>query len=110
VVVRFGGRVVAETRRALTLREASYRPVLYIPPEDVDQALLRPSARRTRCPYKGEADYFTIALPPGDGQPSGRISEDAVWRYADPIPAVAEIAGYLAFYPDRVNSIEAGDA
>lgn len=106
VVVRFGGRVVADTRRALTLREASHRPVHYIPPEDVDWSLLRPSAHRTRCPYKGEADHFTITLPPGDG----RASENAVWRYAAPLPAVAAIAGHLAFYPDRVDAIEESEA
>ena len=100
VRVRLGGQVVAETRRALTLREASYPPVQYIPREDAAMALLRPTERRTHCPYKGDASYFSIETP------EGRRSENAVWSYPTPYPAMAAIAGHLAFYPDRVDAIE----
>ncbi len=99
--VTFGGTVIAETTRALTLTEASYPPVQYIPREDADMALLRRTQRSTHCPYKGDASYFTLAL--GDG----RTAENAVWSYESPYPAMAAIAGHLAFYPDRVDAIEA---
>jgi uncharacterized protein (DUF427 family) len=97
VVVRRGTVVVAETDRALALREASYPVVLYVPLDDVDQRLLRPSDHHTYCPYKGEASYYDIV----DG--TGTDLEDAVWYYDDPFPAVAPIAGHVAFYDDRVS-------
>jgi uncharacterized protein (DUF427 family) len=99
VVVRFAGAVIADSTRALTLREAKYPPVQYIPRSDVTMELLAPTDRHTHCPYKGAASYFTITV--GD-----RRAENAIWSYAEPFPAVAEIAGHLAFYPDRVDSIE----
>jgi uncharacterized protein (DUF427 family) len=99
IVVRAGDRVVADTTAALTLREAGYPPVHYIPIEDVNQKLLRTSATSTYCPYKGDASYNSI-----DG-PDGEI-EDASWRYEHPYPAVAAIAGHLAFYADRVEITE----
>ena len=99
VRVRLGGQVVAETRRALTLREASYPPVQYIPREDARMALLRRTDRVTHCPYKGDASYFTI-------EAGGRRAENAAWSYEHPYPAMAAIAGHLAFYPDRVDAIK----
>jgi len=92
VVVRSGEHVVADTTNTLILREAGYPPVYYVPLTDVDQTQLRPSRTTTYCPYKGDASYFDA----GDIQ-------DAVWTYTDPYPAVAEIAGHVAFYPDRVD-------
>lgn len=99
VRVTFHGAVVADTTRALTLREASYPAVQYIPREDADMALLERSARSTHCPYKGDAAYFSILA-------GGRRAQDAIWTYESPYPAVAAIAGHLAFYPDRVDRIE----
>ena len=99
IVVSAGGRVIADTRAALMLREASYPAVAYIPRKDVDMAALVRSAHATYCPYKGECSYFSI---PG----GGARAENAVWTYETPYPAVAEIAGHLAFYPDRVDSID----
>ncbi|NOG69517.1 DUF427 domain-containing protein [Roseicella sp. DB1501] len=99
VRVTFNGQVVAESRRALTLREASYPPVLYIPREDAAMALLRRTERSTHCPYKGDAAYYSIEA--GD-----RRAENAIWSYEAPYPAVAAITGHLAFYPDRVDGIE----
>ena len=99
VVVTLGERVIADTREALTLREASYPPVHYIPRKDVDMAALTRSETATYCPYKGEAAYFSI--------PAGGVrSIDAIWTYEAPYDAVAEIKDYLAFYPDRVDAIE----
>jgi uncharacterized protein (DUF427 family) len=101
IVVRTGGRVIADTTAALTLREAGYPPVHYVPISDVDQTLLRPSATSSYCPYKGEATYYSIAGP-------GGAIEDAVWTYEHPYPAMAAIEGHVAFYRDRVEII--GDA
>jgi len=99
VRVTFAGRVVADTMRALSLAEASYAPVMYIPREDVDLTTLERTSRKTHCPYKGEASYYSI-------QTGDRNAQNAVWSYEQPIEAVAAIAGYMAFYPDRVDSLE----
>ena len=96
-----GGQVIAQTTRALSLREASYPMVFYIPREDARMDFLRPSGHRTHCPHKGEASYFSICLPTG-------LEPDAVWSYEKPSPDVARIAGHLAFYPNRVDAIEVG--
>lgn len=99
IVVMLGGKVIADTRAALTLREASYPPVHYIPRGDVDMAALARSETQTYCPYKGEAAYFSI--PAG-----GERSVGAIWTYEAPYDAVAGIKDHLAFYPDRVDAIE----
>jgi uncharacterized protein (DUF427 family) len=99
VRVTFAGKVIADSTRALTLQETSYRPVHYIPRADADMSLLTPSAHATHCPYKGDASYFTI-------QADGRSAENAVWSYEQPFPAMAEIEGHLAFYHNRVDKIE----
>jgi uncharacterized protein (DUF427 family) len=101
VRVRFAGKVIADTTRALRLQEASYPAVNYIPRADVDMAALTPTSHHTHCPYKGEASYFTIAA-------GGREADNAVWSYEQPFPAMAEIKEHLAFYPDRVDGIEEG--
>ena len=98
VVVTVGGKVVADTRAALTLREASYPPVQYIPRRDVDMALLARTDHASYCPYKGEASYFSIPL-------GGERSVNAIWTYEAAYPSVAEIQDHLAFYPDRVDDI-----
>jgi len=99
VRVMLGGRAVADTRRALVLQEAAYKPVFYIPREDADMALLERTAHGTHCPYKGDASYYSIRV-------GGRVAENAIWSYEQPYPAMREIAGHLAFYPDRVDAIE----
>jgi uncharacterized protein (DUF427 family) len=99
VVVTLGGKVIADSTEALTLREASYPPVQYIPRKHVDMAALERSATGTYCPYKGDAAYFSI--PAG-----GARSIDAIWTYEAPFDAVAEIKDHLAFYPDRIDAIE----
>lgn len=97
VTVRAGSEVVAETGRALELREASYPPVYYVPIDDVRPGVLRPSDVHTYCPYKGEASYYDL-VPDGGAELAG-----AVWYYPAPYPAVAPIAGHVAFYQDRVT-------
>ena len=99
VVVTLGGKVIADTTDALTLREAGYRPVHYIPRKDVDMAALTRSQHSTYCPYKGDASYYSI--PAG-----GARSVNAIWTYEDPYEAVAAIRDHLAFYPDRVDTID----
>ena len=98
VIVSVAGRVIADTRDALTLREASYPAVQYIPRRDVDMAALMRSEHTTYCPYKGDASYYSI--PAG-----GDRSLDAVWTYETPFEAMAQIKDYVAFYPDRVDEI-----
>jgi uncharacterized protein (DUF427 family) len=100
VVVKLGDCVVADTAAALVLREASYPPVYYVPRDDIDAAVLRPSGTSSYCPYKGTAGY--VSLDTGDE----RVI-DAGWCYERPYDDVAAIAGRIAFYPDRV-SVEAG--
>ena len=96
VVVRVGGKVLADTDKALTLREASYPAVQYVPLTDIDQDAIRHTETHTYCPYKGEASYYTIATADGE-------LADAIWTYEEPYDAVADIAGHAAFYPDRVE-------
>src|ERR1700674_1193324 len=97
-VVSVAGRVIAETRNALTLRESDYSPVQYIPREDVDLSQLERTDHATYCPYKGDSNYYSV--PAG-----GKKSVNAVWTYEDPYPAVVQIKGHVAFYPDRVDEI-----
>lgn len=94
-----GGSIIADTRHALTLREASYSPVQYIPRQDVDMKLLERTDHATHCPYKGDCHYFSIPI-------GGERSTNAAWSYESPFEAVAAIGGYVAFYSDRVNAIE----
>jgi uncharacterized protein (DUF427 family) len=99
VVVSVAGRVIADTRDALTLREAAYPAVHYIPRKNVDMALLQRTGHSTYCPYKGDCAYFTIPL-------GGKRSTNAVWTYEAPYAAVVSIKDHLAFYPDRVDAVE----
>jgi len=96
VTVRAGGVVVAESDRALTLAEAGYPPVQYLPVEDVDPGVLHPTGTSTHCPYKGDASYWTLSVAGGD-------LVDAVWGYPHPHDAVAPIAGHVAFAHDGVE-------
>lgn len=94
-MVKAGGKVIADSRRALTLLEGSYPPVQYIPRTDAQMSELTRGAQQTHCPYKGDAAYYSIGA-----------ATNAVWSYEQPFPAVAAIAGHLAFYPNKVDSIE----
>ena len=95
-VVRAGGAVIGESTRALELTEGDYPPVIYFPRDDVAMAFLDKSDTTSHCPYKGDANYYSIISK------SGAI-RDAVWSYETPRKGVEEIAGHLAFYRDRVT-------
>lgn len=99
VTVNVNGIRIADTRKALTLKEASYPPVQYIPRKDVDMTQLRLTEHVTYCPYKGDCAYYSI--PAG-----GERSVNAVWTYEAPYAAVSAIREYLAYYPNRVDAIE----
>ncbi|WP_412064254.1 DUF427 domain-containing protein [Rhizobium sp. SYY.PMSO] len=99
VTVSVAGKVIADTHEALSLKEASYPAVLYIPRRDVDMAALQKTAHETYCPYKGECSYYSI--PAG-----GERSVNAIWSYENPYASVSRIKDYMAFYPDRVDSID----
>jgi len=99
VIVKIADLVVADTRNALTLKEASYPAVQYIPRQDVDMTLLQRTDHSTYCPYKGECNYYSIPI-------GGERAANAVWTYEQPYEAVALIKDHVAFYPDRVDTIE----
>jgi uncharacterized protein (DUF427 family) len=98
VRVVHGGHVVAETRRAVRVLETSQPPGFYLPIDDIDAAVLAPSTNHSWCEWKGAASYVDLVVP---GTP--RVS-DAGWRYLDPTPSFAAIAGHVAFYPQRVDA------
>jgi uncharacterized protein (DUF427 family) len=98
VVVILAGKTIADTRAALTLCEATYPKVQYIPRQDVDMTLLQRSEHASYCPYKGDAAYYSLPI-------GGVRSVNAVWTYETPHPAVAAIKDHVAFYPDRVDAI-----
>ncbi|MDA9435022.1 DUF427 domain-containing protein [Bradyrhizobium sp. CCBAU 51627] len=101
VRVLAGDIVIAESTRALTLKEAKYPAVQYLPREDANMALLERTERTTHCPYKGDASYYSIKA-------DGKTLDNAIWTYETPFPAMTEIAGHLAFYPDKVKIEEVG--
>jgi len=94
--VLVAGEAIADTTRALVMRETIYPPIYYVPREDALMAALRPSDHTTRCPYKGTASYFDI-------DHAGAEAANAVWSYEHPLDGVQEIAGHLAFYPRYVE-------
>jgi uncharacterized protein (DUF427 family) len=98
IVVGVGGQKVAETTAALTLQESDYPPAYYLPLDSIDPALLTKTETSTWCPYKGDASYYTLTS--GD-----EVLTDVIWTYEQPHPAVAEIAGHVAFYTDKVEMI-----
>lgn len=90
------GTVIADSRRAVRVLETSHPPAWYVPPEDVRTDLLRPTTRRTACEFKGEASYFDVGA-------DGQERREAAWAYASPLPGYETIAGYISFYPGRVD-------
>ncbi|MGC2201225.1 MAG: DUF427 domain-containing protein [Stellaceae bacterium] len=106
IKVVFAGVTVADSSTALRVEETGHNPVYYLPEGDVRLDLMRPTEHHTRCPYKGEASYWTIDVPVDTG--GHRLSENAVWAYPSPYDEVSGLAGYYAFYPNRVDSITAG--
>jgi uncharacterized protein (DUF427 family) len=103
VRVQTGGHVIADTIDALTLLEAGYGPVQYIPKGDIETGFLSQSAKVTQCPYKGAATHYSMMI-------DGALIENVAWSYEDPYPAVEAIRGRIAFYPDKVEVYEVSDA
>jgi uncharacterized protein (DUF427 family) len=101
VRVTAGDIVIAETTKALTLKEAKYPAVQYVPRQDANMALLERTDRVTHCPYKGDASYYSLKA-------DGKTLDNAIWTYEAPFPAMTEISGHLAFYPDKVKIEEVG--
>lgn len=99
VRVEINNHIIADTVGALSLREASYPAVQYIPREDVEMGFFGMTEHHTTCPYKGEATYFTTKI-------EGEVLENVAWSYESPYPAVEPIRGMLAFYPDRARVYE----
>jgi len=98
VQVRVAGRIVADSRNAVSLQEADYPAVLYLPREDVDQSLLARTDHTSYCPYKGDASYYSIPV-------GGEKSVNAIWTYETPHEAMSILKDHVAFYPDRVDEI-----
>ena len=96
VRVTAGDIVIAESAKALILKEAKYPAVQYVPREDANMALLERTERTTHCPYKGDASYYSIKA-------DSKTLDNAIWTYETPFPAMTEITGHLAFYPDKVK-------
>lgn len=94
--VELEGRAVADTRRAKLLHETGHLPVYYIPRDDVATDLLERSEHATHCPFKGDATHWSIRA-------DGRLSENALWEYPQPLEGAPPLAGYMAFYWDRVD-------
>ncbi len=99
IVVRCCGQVIADSKNALTLREANYGPAVYIPRHDVDLSILKRSNLVTHCPYKGDAEYYSVTI--GD-----RVVENVAWSYRKPCDTLSAIAGHLAFCPERIDALE----
>jgi len=97
VTVWVNGELVADTDAALTLRESTYPAVQYVPMADVASDRLRRSDTATYCPFKGDASYYHVVSA------DGTTVDDAIWTYEQPYPAVADIAGHVAFYPSKAD-------
>jgi len=101
--VRYGDHVIADSAMALTLQESTYPAVIYFPREDVSMEFFSRTEKTTHCPYKGDANYYTILM-------DGRFADNAVWTYEHTYPAMESIQDRLAFYPNQVEIYEVGDA
>jgi uncharacterized protein (DUF427 family) len=98
VRVTFNGELIAESRDALVLEEGKYQPVYYLPRKDVKMERLIRTSHTSHCPHKGDATYYSLA--------NGRTARNAVWSYEQPLAQVQAIKDHLAFYPDKVDSID----
>lgn len=95
--VIFGGETIADSTRAVRVLETSHPPAIYLPRADVRGDFLEAAPGRSFCEWKGAASYWTISA-------GGKLAERAAWSYEQPTPAFASIAGYLSFYPSRVEA------
>ena len=94
--VTIDGETIADSSRAVTVLETEHDPVVYFPREDVRFDLLEATDHTTFCPFKGDASYWTVRV-------SDRVEDNVVWGYEDPFQEVADLKGYVSFYPDRVE-------
>ena len=94
--VSFSGKTIADTSNAIVMNETGYPPVFYIPMVDIDESLLTPGSRHSRCPFKGVASYHGIAV-------GAEQVDNVLWFYEDPYDEVDQIAGHAAFYADKVS-------
>jgi uncharacterized protein (DUF427 family) len=101
ITVSVAGKVIADTREALSLKEASYPAVIYVPRKDVDMSALKKTDHATYCPYKGDCSYYSIPV-------GGERSVNAIWTYENPYASVSQIKDYMAFYPDRIDAMKIG--
>jgi uncharacterized protein (DUF427 family) len=99
----YAGHVIADSNDALVLQEANYPPVVYFPRQDVAMEYMSRTDRRTHCPYKGDASYYTLLM-------DGQFAENAVWTYEQPFEGMDPIEGRIAFYTDRVEVYPVDDA
>lgn len=100
--VIFGGVTLADTRRAMRVLETSHPPVFYIPPADIRMEHLAPTSHATFCEWKGAAAYYTVAV-------GERVERDAAWYYPRPTAPFAAIAGFVAFYPGKMDACYVDD-
>ena len=98
----YQGHLIADTEAAVSLKEAGYKAVQYFPREDVAMEFLHRTEHHSHCPYKGDASYYSVMR-------DGLVAENVVWTYEDPYPAVEQIRGLVAFYPDQVEIRELDD-
>jgi uncharacterized protein (DUF427 family) len=97
VKVILGGLTIADSKRSKRVLETSHPPVYYIPPQDIDVEYLEDVPGQTWCEWKGEARYYSVVVP-------GRYMDRAAWYYPAPRKQFAEIEGYIAFYPSKMDA------
>ena len=102
VAVTFAGEPLADTTAAIRVLETSHPPTFYLPPGDVNAAMLRPAAGRSLCEWKGLAGYFDVVAA------DGRVAERAAWSYPDPTAAFAELRDFIVVYPSRMDECTVG--
>lgn len=107
VVVQVNGTIVAKSSRPVVLTETGSPVRYYLPPEDVAMELLVPTRTTSHCPFKGDAVYWSVRT----AEDRDDLVADAVWSYPEPFEGVREIAGLLAFWPERPGvTVEVGDS
>jgi len=97
VQVKLDGELIADTRDAIEMKEGDYPVVYYFPRKDVKMERLSRTNHQTYCPFKGHASYYSLK----------NGAENAVWTYEKPYDEMSAIKERLAFYPDKVDSIDA---
>ena len=102
IKILFDGKVIVDSLDSKRVLEKGHPPVYYLPMQDINSKLLKPASRRTWCEWKGQAKYFDVVV-------GNQISRNAAWFYPDPTPEFVEIAGYVAFYADKMEACFVGD-